>query len=121
MVKQRVLGVYQVGDGANSNPVGQLAVRGGAGSRVRRRDPHDPKEVTAPINPYRSPDARDDPMRSNTGKKANHALRALFVFPLMVIGVTTIPVGIGFVILIATHFVDRWLLKGPRFFSSRIG
>ncbi len=121
MVKQRVVGVDQVGDGANSNPVGQLAVRGGAGSSVRSRDTHDPIEVMAPINPYRAPDASDHPMRPNTGKKANQTLRALFVLPLLVIGVTTIPVGIGFAILIATHFVDRWLLKGPRFFSSRIG
>jgi hypothetical protein len=38
----------------------------------------------------------------------------------MVIGVASIATGIGFAILIATHFADRWLLKGPRFFSSRV-
>ena len=66
-----------MGDGENSNPVGQLAVRGGAGSSVRSRDTHDPIEVMAPINPYRAPDASDHPMRPNTGKKANQTLRAL--------------------------------------------
>jgi hypothetical protein len=77
------------------------------------------EQVVEPINPYRAPDA-GDPMRvTSTDKKENQTLRALVVLPLLVIGIATTPVGIGLAILIATHVIDRWLLKGPSFFGIR--